>query len=181
MSSIIKVNTYQDANGNALFSSDGSGNVTLSANAMQNTPAFDVRLGSDQTMSDNTITKANFDTEDLDTASAYDTSTYRFTVPSNQAGTYFIYAFTNGGGNAGNTSLSHDVFLYKNGSQITGARGHTRHDTNRTFLDVNTITLSVNLAVGDYLEVYARADISSGSATLHSLGSRFGGYKLIGA
>ena len=28
MSSIIKVNTFQDANGNALFSSDGSGNLT---------------------------------------------------------------------------------------------------------------------------------------------------------
>jgi hypothetical protein len=32
MSSIIKVNTFQDANGNALFSSDGSGTVTLDSN-----------------------------------------------------------------------------------------------------------------------------------------------------
>ena len=40
MTSIIKVNTFQDTNGNALFNSDGSGNVTLSAGAMKNTPAF---------------------------------------------------------------------------------------------------------------------------------------------
>ena len=37
MTSIIKVNTFQDTNGNALFNSDGSGNVTLSAGAMKNT------------------------------------------------------------------------------------------------------------------------------------------------
>ncbi|BCV04938.1 MAG: hypothetical protein CM15mV95_100 [Caudoviricetes sp.] len=40
MTSIIKVNTFQDTNGNALFNSDGSGNVTLSAGAMKMTPAF---------------------------------------------------------------------------------------------------------------------------------------------
>ena len=178
MISQLKVNEIIKQSGSSITIGEAGDTVS---GPFTNTPAFDVRLGSDQTMSDNTATKANFDTEDLDTASAYDTSTYRFTVPSNQAGTYFIYAFTNGGGSGGNTSLSHDIYLYKNGSQITAARGQTRHDTNRTYIDVNTITLSVNLAAGDYLEVYARADISSGSATLHSIGSRFGGYRLIGA
>jgi hypothetical protein len=52
MSSIIKVNTYQDANGNALFSSDGSGNLT-GTNKLGITHADMWRLSSDKSLTAN--------------------------------------------------------------------------------------------------------------------------------
>jgi len=92
MSSIIKVNTFQDANGNALFNSDGSGNVTLSAGAMKNAPAFTAYMNNGQTVSTTTLTTIQFDTEVFDTHNCYDTSTYRFTPTV--AGKYLFFANT---------------------------------------------------------------------------------------
>ena len=60
----------------------------------ENTPAFEAyRSGSAQTITDSTDTKIQFNSEIFDTAGAYDASTnYRFTVPSGQAGKYFVYS-----------------------------------------------------------------------------------------
>ena len=44
MTSIIKVNTIQDAGGNALLTSNGSGSITTNNIGGQNTPAFNVFL-----------------------------------------------------------------------------------------------------------------------------------------
>ena len=65
--------------------------VDVSLVGGNNTPAFSAYINSDQTLSDNTDTKVNFDTEDFDSDSAYDVSNKRFTVPSGQAGKYFFY------------------------------------------------------------------------------------------
>ena len=46
-----------------------------------NTPAFSVFLTSGQTLTTNTWTKLNLNSEQYDTDSAFDTSNYRFTVP----------------------------------------------------------------------------------------------------
>ena len=40
MAGILKVDQYQDFNGNNIITSDGSGNVTVNANGMKNVPAF---------------------------------------------------------------------------------------------------------------------------------------------
>ena len=64
MAGIIKVNQYQDFNGNTLFTSDGNGNLTT---MKTNYPAFEVYLSSNQSISHNTATKIQFDTEILDT------------------------------------------------------------------------------------------------------------------
>ena len=58
-----------------------------------NTPAFSTYIGSNQTLSDATTTKADFDTEEFDTDGAYDTSNKRFTVPSGEGGKYFFSAY----------------------------------------------------------------------------------------
>ena len=77
MSSILKVNTIQDGGGNAIITSDGSGNLTT---LKTNFPAFEAYLGSSQTFSDQTTVKVNFNTEIFDSDSCYDASTnYRFT------------------------------------------------------------------------------------------------------
>ena len=66
-----------------------SGTVTGAGEA--NTPAWNAYLGSQQSLAGDTFVLINADTETLDTHSAYDTSTKRFTVPSGHAGSYFYY------------------------------------------------------------------------------------------
>jgi len=57
----------------------------------QNYPAFSVTAAS-ATIPDSAITKVAFDTEIFDTDSAFDTSTYEFTVPTGKGGKYIIGA-----------------------------------------------------------------------------------------
>ena len=92
MSSILKVNTIQDGGGNAIITSDGSGNFTT-----QNilTPAFHVQDSAEQVVSDNTVTKVTYGGASIDTDSGWDTSNERWTVPSGKAGKYFITTLLN--------------------------------------------------------------------------------------
>jgi hypothetical protein len=89
--STLEVNNIKDTGSNSLISSDGSGTFTINNGVLKNTPAFHVFLNGNQTISNSTLTKINFNTELFDTNSAYDNSTnYRFTVPSGYAGKYLI-------------------------------------------------------------------------------------------
>ena len=92
MASIIKANQLQDFGGNSIITSDGAGNVTVNAAAMKNTPAFSAYGTTAQSVSSGAFTKVVFDAEDYDTDNAFDTSTYRFTVPSGAAGKYLVKA-----------------------------------------------------------------------------------------
>lgn len=174
MSSIIKVNTYQDANGNALFSSDGSGNVTLSSADLKSTPAFLAVQGSDQSISNNTITKAQINTEEFDTDGCYDNSTnYRFTPTT--AGKYLCFAQLNIGNGVTN-DICH-VYLYKNGSMAK--QSFDRFPSTGDIAVTCTGIISFN-GTTDYLEMYARQN-TGGSKTLYSQNSFFGAYRIIGA
>jgi hypothetical protein len=183
MSSIIKVNTYQDANGNALFSSDGSGNVTLSAGAMQNTPAFEAYLSADQSVADVTYTKVAVDTEVYDTDGCYDNSTnYRFTPTV--AGKYFVYGSAMGNPQAATQLEGCDVVIYKNGSSYKEER------INFSDNDARLANVSVTAVVdmngsSDYLELFCRVNDTSGTPLIDSdsgtKATYFGAYRLIGA
>jgi hypothetical protein len=114
MTSIIKVNQIQDGGGNAIITSDGSGNVTTQ-NVAANTPSFRAYMSASQTVNDVTNTVVAYNTENFDTDSAYNTSTYRFTVPSGKAGKYFFSAqayITD----SGNSLYSADFQIRKNGT-----------------------------------------------------------------
>ena len=88
MAGIIKVNQYQDFNGNTLFTSDGNGNLTTQKILY---PAFEANLSANQSIADNTTVKVEFDREVFDTDNCYDNSTnYRFTPT--KAGKYFVYS-----------------------------------------------------------------------------------------
>ena len=71
MTSKLKVNIIADGGDNAIMTSNGSGTLTLNNAALKMTPAFEANLGSDQTVSDNTFTKLNINTEVFDTDSKY--------------------------------------------------------------------------------------------------------------
>jgi hypothetical protein len=167
MSSIIKVNTYQDANGNALFSSDGSGNVTLT-NFPDNTPAFRARLSSNQSVSGSTWTVLSLATEDFDIGSYFDTSTYRWTPPS---GRYVI-----NGQVRLSTGMSYMyVAIYKNGT------------TEQVMAQIDASSAGIQNISGiiepngtDYYDL--RCYLASSGTVAAGYGFTFmGGYKLIGA
>ena len=79
-----------------------------------NTPAFEATITTEQNPSDNTYTKINFDSEVFDTASAYDTTNKRFTVPSGQGGKYYIFGNSTLGSNSNTTVIL--VMLLKRNS-----------------------------------------------------------------
>jgi len=175
MSSIIKVNTFQDANGNALFSSDGSGNVTLSASDLKSTPAFLVRNGgTGQSLSDDTKTKVTaFDSADYDTDSAWNASTSLFTVPSGKGGKYFIYGALK---YSGSSSRRITIFVTKNGSDLIKCANNVSY-----YSGVN-LALVADLSASDYLELYCKID-QGGGGTIGGDSNEefFGAYRIIGA
>ena len=149
-----------------------------------NTPAFSARIGSNQTVTDNTDTKVNFDTEDFDTDSAYDTTNKRFTVPSGEAGKYFFYTR----GRFLQNSISQYVIAFRvNGSEVakkyiySGAVGTSIFNSIQYFsFDISAVE---TLSVGDYVEVYVKADSTGGGDITYessTIQSEFTGYKLIG-
>jgi hypothetical protein len=150
------------------------GDNTFASAGGTNTPAFVSYVGSDQSLSNDTNTKVNYTTEHFDTDSAYDTSNKKFTVPSGQAGKYFISAGFNG-----NTDTTTKLFirLYVNGSHTFSSMNmqNIKYRDNDSFIQVNRI---LDLSVGDYVEIYAK-QISGSTSTLQSIGSWFQGYKLI--
>jgi hypothetical protein len=144
---------------------------------IQCVPAFAAQLSGNQSLSNNSATKINFNSEDLDTNSAYDNSSnYRFTPAI--AGYYFVYAL-----------LAFDelydgstgyCMIYKNGShffsgtQMTGAN---------TSMAVAQVSATIYLDDNDYVEIYGQHNHGSnrnviGNSTTESF---FGAFRISGA
>ena len=164
-----------------ITTSSGSGTITipsgvsLSGGGLVNTPAFEAYRSSTQTISHDSSTKIQYDTEVFDTDSAYDNSTnYRFTPQT--AGKYFIFASAQ----TGSTSDFDDyqILIYKNGSTYaqTRVRHHYAENINcQVIVDMNGST--------DYVEGFAY-QASGGNLDINGTSyprTRFGGYRIIGA
>tara|TARA_A100001201_G_scaffold141334_1_gene136514 strand:+ start:530 stop:1081 length:552 start_codon:yes stop_codon:yes gene_type:complete len=183
MAGILKVDQYQDFNGNNIMTSDGSGNVTVNAAGMKMTPAFFAYLGSDQTgLSDDTAAKITIDTEVLDTDNCF--ASNKFTPTT--AGKYFLYACINL--NSGNYSQLRacEVYIYKNGSSILHSTNNLVENMGRKLSPYVSVVVDAN-GSSDYFELYGQLNTNSGgnwSATGYTssqIRTYFGGYKLIGA
>jgi len=117
-----------------------------------NTPAFAAKMSGTQTVSNDTATKLNFNTEVFDTAGAYDhSSNYRFTPQT--AGKYFctLNIYFDGGGQ-GNLRIF-NAQIYFNGSlaYIVGNDTATGYENN------GRLSLSVIITFNgssDYIEPY---------------------------
>ena len=158
MTSKLKVNLINDSGDNNIITSDGSGNLTTQKILY---PAFEASLSSDQTISNNTQTKVQFNTEDLDTDSCYDNSTnYRFTPTV--AGNYFVYSFLTIG-QGSNVGIAGQIYIYKNGSSVreTQTNVYNNNVLNITSLHISSI-INMN-GSSDYLEIFGLAEVSSGS------------------
>ena len=156
-----------------------SGTMTLNS-SMKNTPAFLVRKSSNQTLSDDTNTLVTWDTEVYDTNSAF--ASNKFTVPSGEAGKYYLFTKMYLGA-VGNSEFNTAQFRwYKNGSDIDYNLIDCRSNPGHQFTCITSLVL--DLSVGDYIEIYAQVDDTSGSpivAGSSDTRSSFMGYKLIGA
>jgi len=167
--SILKTNQITDLGGNELLTSNGSG-VISSGGAITNTPVFSVyRDGTDQSLSNASTTKIQFNNTLYDTNSTWDSSNYRFVAPSSG-----YYSFKCSLGFQG-TITRVILFFYKNGSEyqrgsdlnITGAT--IIHGSCEMFLDTN-----------GYCEVFGFVAGSS-NAVRNQKETWFSGSKLIGA
>jgi len=190
MTSILKADTIQDTDGNNIINESGntitigaSGDTTNIVGTLQNngsavggtnTPAFFARCSTQQSISNTTITKIQFDTEIYDTDSAYDNSSnYRFTP-----GVAGKYNFT--------MSVSLDdvgdqkefyLYIYKNGSQTGVAT--TRVRGSGTEKMTSFCHWSDIASTTDYYEGYVYHNIGSSQVLRPDLATTFLGYKII--
>lgn len=129
-------------------------------------PAFSAYLGTNQTLSSNTWTKLQINTEEFDTNNNYDpTTNYRFTPTV--AG-YYQFSCGVSAQNGANTALS--ASIYKNGS---AAKTAICYSSSANALDdwiVNIPALIYMNGSTDYVELYANLvgatlTVNSGAAT----------------
>ena len=172
MVSQIKVNEIIKQSGSTITIGESGDTISIPSGAtlnsagtntltgISNTPAFAAYLAndSDQSISDSTTTKIQFEAERFDTAGAYDTSNYRFTCPTGQAGKYYIVVKAKCGSSQQNDIVGVFVHIYKNGSSyhsvgMTGAGFIS--GTKYPILGIGVLCSSVlELAEGDYIEGY---------------------------
>jgi hypothetical protein len=195
MTSILKVDTIQDADGNNIINESGntitigaSGDTTNIIGTLQNdgaavggvnTPTFEAYTATSVGVSNNAWSKATFGTERFDTNSAFASS--KFTVPSGEAGKYHFYTACRGGNDGANTLDLFQVAFYKNGS-LYANNGTPAILFNASSATINnfgaSLSQTMDLSVSDYVEVYVFVRTSVGSPDLLN-DSFFGGYKII--
>ena len=147
-----------------------------------NTPAFEAHLSADQSVTDDTDTKATCNTEVFDTDGCYDNSTnYRF-LPTT-AGKYFVYGFIETTTPAVDATVYSIVSLKVNGSVILYSMLDSR-DNSLGYNNGVTVTGVIDMdGSSDYIELWGQFNSYtttkfSGHATQRRTG--FGAYKLIG-
>jgi len=152
------------------------GDNTFASAGGVNTPAFEAIMSGNQSISNGSNTKINFNTKNFDTDSCYDNTTnYRFTPTT--AGKYFIYTQLGIFG-GGNTTLQYAYTrIYKNGSDYKSAHFDLRANEQAFSTPHTTAIVTLNGST-DYVEVYALAG-STGSPTIYLDYSVFGAYKII--
>lgn len=147
-----------------------------------NTPSWLAHNNSGDTISTATYVKVELDTVVHDTASGFDTTNDKYTIPSGQGGYYQLYGVVNAR-NTSNQIKTVQTIFYKNGSALSNKYAKTSVNNTDSGSGIfrgfsNTLTTTVNLSAGDYLEMYTYIDVTSGSAIVDEI-SYFGGNKLI--
>ncbi len=160
--------------------------VTINNNGTQtgfggdNTPSFGATMSTDQNnLSDGTFTLTAFDTEAWDTDGAYTntSSNYKFTVPSGEAGKYFITAHLMF--RVDSSYQAKVLRLNKNGNFLVEEEHHlSTNEWRHNYSNTVSITTVQNLSVGDYIQVYGKA--VGNTWDMKQEGAYFSMHKLIG-
>ena len=178
----VFVDNLEPQSGTSLTLGASGDTVSLgSGGTVTNVPAFAAKMSGTQQLANDTTTKIAYDTEVYDTDSAYDhSSNYRFTVPSNKGGKYFIGASVRSGNMADTKKIN--MYLHVNGSEVAEHFAQVVSSNTSEQYTVGVFKV-LNLSASDYVEVFvlhqngAAVNFSSSS----SIGSFFYGYRLIGA
>ena len=143
-------------------------------------PAFEAYVSTGSTsISNNTQTKVQADTESFDTDSCYDNTTnYRFTPTV--AGKYFVYAQVKCKGSAVSRLAQAKSYINKNGSVHT--IGEHQFHNNYAFISMPVAVAIVDMnGSSDYLEMFTVIDDTS-SSPVYLGGSdritKFGAYRI---
>jgi hypothetical protein len=169
MSSILKVDTIQDADGNNIINESGntitigaSGDTTNIIGTLQNdgaavggtnTPYFYGELSSAQNVSNGSSTKAQINNIVLDSASGWDSTNYRYTP--GVAGTYFISGSVQSRTNGTNEVAWNTVKIYISGTEYEVA-DYRGANTQSNYVDRHIVNVSLirTLSATDYVELY---------------------------
>ena len=145
-----------------------------------NTPNFRAYRSSAQSFSASTNTDVQFNATSFDSASGFNTSNGKFTVPSGQAGKYF-FAFHSHVYDANEELRQINRAFRKNGG-YTGSVDNT-FDTAVVVTNNVPITTIIDLSVGDYIETYVWGNTAdNGTFQVYGEGlnyTYFYGYKII--
>ena len=141
--------------------------------AVDNAPAFFVKLSSNQSIPNNTATKVTFDSEVFDTDNAF--ASNKFTVPTGKGGKYFLNYGLNCSGLDDTESIQ--AYIYKNGSNANfGFAGQFSPASNQEIKF--TASTILDLSASDYIELYVQ-HFEGSSMDLNATNTFLTGYKLI--
>ena len=132
-------------------------------------PYVSVYRNGDQSISDATHTKIEFNAENVDSGTAFDSSTnYRYTPQT--SGYYFVSLNAGTGAQSDNATDKIIASIYKNGSAVTGAVATRDWDTNGINYNdqVNTSVIVQLNGSSDYIEGYVYIDSTSGTPRVES-------------
>tara|TARA_R110002153_G_scaffold85236_1_gene212974 strand:- start:43 stop:600 length:558 start_codon:yes stop_codon:yes gene_type:complete len=162
----------QPAAADEILVNDGGTIKRMDVSHIFNTPSFDVRLTSNQTIANNTFTKLAFATETLDSDGKFASNAFTPTV----AGYYFI-----------TYSIYYDVVddneilslkIYKNGSGVNASeRNNFATGTNNDIMVWGTYL--IYLDADDYVELFTKQG-SGGDATAYTGNTTFSGFRVSG-
>ena len=188
----LKVSNIETSSGSGTITVGASGetvdfsNGTITLNSsMKMTPAFQAYSSNGQTPSDASWTKVELDAVLFDTNSAFNTSTYRFTVPSGLGGKYFINGLIAIDSQENSGINYSSVKFYKNGGSSELADSYINWQSNPIRDFAQPLSGIFELAAGDYVELYGYLDDASGSgmdfkgASGTRIATQMGGYKII--
>ncbi len=191
---ILKVGTITTSSGSGTITLGQSGetvdmaNGTITLNSsMKATPAFQAYSSNGQTPSDASWTKVELDATLFDTDSAFNTSTYRFTVPSGMGGKYFLNGLIAIDSQENSGINYSSVKFYKNGGSSELADSYINWQSNPIRDFAQPLSGIFELAAGDYVELYGYLDDATGSgmdfkgASGTRIATQMGGYRIIGA
>ena len=183
MVSQIKVNEIIKQSGSSITIGESGDTINLAGSAYAaagvNTPSFSAYIGSDQTsVADNTATLVAFNAELFDVGSKYDNTASNYKFTPGEDGKFFISAFVQIDAATGNAINEATLYIYKNGSAVSMAR----FDDDNNNADRVTLSSSLGLVCddNDYIQVYAGANVNSGTVNFKQDGY-FTGFKIIGA
>ena len=198
MASQIKVNEIIKQSGSSIGIGETGDTISLTGNTINlgttgntvniagsayaaagtNTPYFEAKMSATQNLTDDTWTKLNYNTEVFDSASAYDTSNYRFTPQT--AGKYFCYLMVVFDAQGVDRFHSARAAIYKNGSGYKEDY-YDNYDNYYGYATTGTISVVIDMnGSSDYIEPYGRFNVTTSQGRINNdSNSIFGAYKLI--